>query len=55
MPSIEWAGAVAPNATIIYVYAKDVRDAARQVIKILSLSYGTCESNLSAWRHPGSP
>ena len=48
---VEWTGAVARNATILYVYAKDVMDAAQTVIDqnlapILSFSFGSCEANV---------
>ena len=46
---IEWSGAVARNADIIYVYAPDVMTAAQYVIDqnvapVLSISYGSCEA-----------
>ncbi len=45
---IEWSGAVAKNATVLYVYAKDVMDAINYVIDqdlapVVSASYGRCE------------
>src|SRR5262249_26055099 len=45
---IEWAGATARGATIIYVYSYDVTDAVQYAIDqnlapVLSLSYGLCE------------
>ncbi len=45
---IEWSGAVARNATIVYVYARDVTDAVQYAIDenlapVLSMSYGLCE------------
>jgi len=45
---VEWAGAVARNATILYVYSQDVLDAFFYVIDqnlapVLSISYGLCE------------
>ncbi len=45
---LEWAGAAAPQATILYVYSTDVMDAVQYVIDqnlapVLSLSYGLCE------------
>lgn len=48
---VEWAGAVARNATIVYEYAKDVFDAAQDVIDnqrapVLSMSFGGCELTL---------
>ncbi len=45
---VEWAGAVARNATIYYVYSQDVLDAMVYVIEqnlapVISISYGLCE------------
>jgi uncharacterized protein (TIGR03437 family) len=45
---IQWAGAVAPKATIYYVYGQDALEAAivavsLNVAPILSISYGNCE------------
>ena len=45
---IEWSGAVAKNATIIYVYASDVMSAIQYAIDanlapVVSSSYGLCE------------
>lgn len=45
---LEWAAAVAPNATVIYVYSQNVMDAVQYAIDqnlapVLSLSYGGCE------------
>ncbi len=47
---LEWAGAVAPNASIIYVYSSDVFDSVFYAIDqfpilapVISLSYGGCE------------
>ena len=45
---LEWSGAVAPNATIKFVYAVDVMDAVHSAIDqdlapVISLSYGSCE------------
>ncbi|MEO8370202.1 MAG: protease pro-enzyme activation domain-containing protein [Candidatus Solibacter sp.] len=45
---LEWAGATAPQATIVYVYSNDVMDAVQYAIDqnlapVLSLSYGLCE------------
>ncbi len=45
---IEWAGAVARNATIVYVYSKDVITSLHYAIDqnlapVLSMSYGGCE------------
>ena len=49
---VEWAGAIAQNATIIYVYSQDVISAVEYVIDqnlapVLSLSFGLCE-----WAYP---
>lgn len=49
---LEWSGAVAPNASLSYVYARNVLDAAAHAIDnnlapILSYSYGICEPDLS--------
>ena len=46
---LEWSGAVAPNATIIYVYSSDVMTSAQYAIDqnlapVMSLSYGGCEA-----------
>ena len=45
---LEWAGAIAPQASLIYVYSYDVSDAVQYVIDqnlapVLSVSYGLCE------------
>lgn len=45
---LEWAGAVAPQATLLYVYSNDVMDAVLYAIDqnlapVLSVSYGLCE------------
>jgi uncharacterized protein (TIGR03437 family) len=45
---IEWSGAVARNATIVYVYSSDVWTSAtyavdNNVAPVLSMSYGSCE------------
>ncbi len=45
---LEWSGAVAQNATIIYVYARSVNTAAQyavdqRVAPIITMSYGGCE------------
>lgn len=50
---LEWSGAVARNANIIYVYAKNVFDSLQYAINqnlapIISISYGDCEANFSA-------
>jgi uncharacterized protein (TIGR03437 family) len=46
---IEWSGAVARKATIIYVYSTDVEDALQyavdqNVAPVISMSYGLCEA-----------
>ncbi|HEX5227047.1 MAG TPA: protease pro-enzyme activation domain-containing protein [Bryobacteraceae bacterium] len=59
---LEWAGAIAPNATILFVYSTDVMTSVQYAIDqnlapVLSLSYGSCEletprsehNELSAW------
>ena len=61
---LEWVGAVAPQATILYAYATDVFVAAQTVIdqnlaSILSFSFGACEPSLaqsdaSSIQEPGS-
>ncbi|MBV9081452.1 MAG: S53 family peptidase [Acidobacteriaceae bacterium] len=48
---IEWAGAVAPQATIVYVNSNDAFVSATYAINnnlapVLSLSYGDCEANI---------
>ena len=45
---LEWAGAAAPQAAILYVYSSDVMDAVQYTIDqnlapVLSVSYGLCE------------
>jgi uncharacterized protein (TIGR03437 family) len=51
---IEWSGAVARGATIIYVYSFDVFDAVQYAIDqnlapVMSMSYGSCElANLNS-------
>jgi len=45
---LEWAGAAAPQATLIYVYSRDVMDAVHYAIDqnlapVISVSYGLCE------------
>lgn len=47
---IEWSSAVARNATIIYVYSKNVFDSAQYAIDqnlapVISMSYGACEAD----------
>jgi uncharacterized protein (TIGR03437 family) len=50
---LEWAGAIAPNASLTYVYASNVFNAASYAIDqnlapVISFSFGTCEPNLSS-------
>ncbi len=45
---LEWAGATAPQASLIYVFSNDVMDAVQYAIDqnlapVISLSYGLCE------------
>ena len=45
---LEWAGAVARNATIVFVYSNNVWDSARYAVEnalapVISMSYGNCE------------
>jgi subtilase family serine protease len=45
---LEWAGAAAPQATLVYVYSQDVMDAVEYAIDqnlapVISVSYGLCE------------
>jgi uncharacterized protein (TIGR03437 family) len=45
---VEWSGAVARDAEIVYVYANDVRDALsyaidQSIAPVISMSYGLCE------------
>lgn len=47
---IEWSGAVARNATIIYVYSSNVFTSAQYAVdqitaKVMTMSYGGCESD----------
>src|SRR5581483_8956399 len=49
---IQWSGAVAPAANIIYAYASDVVTAAQYVVDqdlapVMSMSYGGCETSNS--------
>ncbi len=49
---IEWAGAVARNATMIYVYSTNVFDSLQYTVSqdlapVISISYGDCEANFS--------
>jgi uncharacterized protein (TIGR03437 family) len=46
---VEWAGAIARNANVVYVYASDPFNAARYAIdqnlaQVLSVSFGECEA-----------
>ncbi len=50
---LEWSGAVARNATIIFVYSQDVFESVQYAIDqnlapVISLSYGGCELGVSA-------
>ncbi len=50
---LEWSGAVARNASILYVYAYDVTNAVQYAIDqnlapVVSMSYGACESEYSS-------
>jgi subtilase family serine protease len=50
---IEWAGAVARNATIVYVYSQDVFSSVQYAVDqalapVLSVSYGGCEAGSPA-------
>ena len=50
---LEWSGAVARNANLIYVYSKNVLDSVQYAIDqklapVLSLSYGGCEQGVPA-------
>jgi len=50
---IEWAGAVARNATIIYVYSQNVFSSLQYAVDqnlapVISMSYGECETAASA-------
>ncbi|MDB5975962.1 MAG: Peptidase propeptide [Nevskia sp.] len=50
---IEWSGGMAPNATINFVYAKNVFDAMNYAIEnnvapVISISYGLCESQVGS-------
>jgi subtilase family serine protease len=53
---VEWSGASAPGATIMYVYGKDVLansltyaiDASPTIAPIITISYGGCESGFGA-------
>jgi subtilase family serine protease len=46
---VEWAGAIAKSASLIFVYSRDAFDAvqyavAQNLAPVVSLSYGTCET-----------
>ena len=50
---IEWSGAVAPNATIIYVYSSNALNSLVSAINsdlapVMSISYGACEKQFTA-------
>ena len=50
---LQWSGAVARNATILYVYAASVMDAVQYAIDqnlapVITVSYGLCEQQTSA-------
>lgn len=50
---LEWAGAIAPNATIIYVNSRNAFDSLQYTIdqglsSVVSVTYGDCEPNWSA-------
>lgn len=64
---IEWAGALAPKAKLIYVYSTDVMESVRYAIDqnlapVLSVSYGLCEPlsargdalTMQAWARQGN-
>ncbi len=49
----EWSGAIAPKATIVYVYAGNFNDAAQGAVDqnlgtVMSESFGNCEPNTSS-------
>ena len=54
---LEWAGAVAPKAQVIYVYSNSISTSLLSAVDqnlapVLTLSYGGCERNFSpAWRY----
>ncbi len=54
---LEWAGAIAPKARIIYVYSTSVTTSLLNAVDqnlapVMTLSYGGCEQNYSpAWRY----
>ncbi|HEY2018818.1 MAG TPA: CARDB domain-containing protein, partial [Bryobacteraceae bacterium] len=50
---VEWSGAIAPNATIIYVFSEDVFDSAffaidQSLAPVMTFSFGACEANVPA-------
>jgi Pro-kumamolisin, activation domain/Bacterial Ig-like domain (group 3) len=50
---LEWSGAVARNATILFVYSRDVMESVQYAIDenlapVISMSYGGCEQGVSA-------
>ena len=54
---IDWTMAVAPKATIVYVYATDLWDAMTYAVDqnlapVMSMSYGMCEAKSSNSRRP---
>ena len=54
---LEWAGAVAPKAQVIYVYSNSISTSLLSAVDqnlapVMTLSYGGCERNFSpAWRY----
>ena len=45
---LEWSGAIAPNATIVYVYSRSINTSAQYAVDqniapVMSMSYGGCE------------
>jgi Pro-kumamolisin, activation domain/Bacterial Ig-like domain (group 3) len=51
---LEYAGGVAPDATVIFVYSTDVFTSVAYAIDqdlapLISMSYGGCESEISSW------
>ncbi len=51
---VEWSGAVAPSATILYVYSKDAFNTSltqaidNNLAPVISISYGDCESGFGS-------
>jgi subtilase family serine protease len=48
---LEWSGAVAPKADLVYVYSRDILDALRAAVErnvapVLNFSFGICEANV---------